>query len=108
LIDVPAALSARRYPADGRVVFDVDDSFRPAASGRFELEVRGGEGRCRRSDAEPHLACTVDALGAAYLGGSSFRQLHRVQQVRQLEEGALARADALFAWDPAPWFGFIF
>jgi predicted acetyltransferase len=108
LIDVPAALSARRYPADGRVVFDVDDSFRPAASGRFELEVRGGEGRCRRSDAEPHLACTVAALGAAYLGGSSFRQLHRVQQVRQLEEGALARADALFAWDPAPWFGFIF
>ena len=29
-------------------------------------------------------------------------------QVRELTDNALARADSMFAWDPSPWFGFIF
>jgi hypothetical protein len=28
--------------------------------------------------------------------------------VRELTDNALARADSMFAWDPSPWFGFIF
>jgi hypothetical protein len=42
------------------------------------------------------------------LGGNSFRQLARAQQVKELAPNALARADAMFASDPSPWFGFIF
>ena len=108
LIDIPASLSGRRYAADGRLVFEIDDGFRPQTSGRYELVVETGEGTCARTDADPMVSCSVQALGAAYLGGSSFRQLARAQQVRELEAGALGRADAMFASDPAPWFGFIF
>jgi predicted acetyltransferase len=108
IVDVCSALAARRYSADGRLVLEVRDAFRPATSGPYELTVEGGEGTCRRTDAEPELVCGIGALGAAYLGGSSFRQLRRAQQVDEVEPGALARADAMFAWDPAPWFGFIF
>jgi predicted acetyltransferase len=108
LIDVPEALGARGYGGDGRVVFDVRDPFRPRNSGRYELIVGDGEGRADLTDTEPEIACDVAALGAAYLGGSSFRELARVQQVRELVPGALARADAMFDPDPSPWFGFAF
>ena len=108
LIDIPASLAGRRYAADGRLVVDVHDRFRPTASGRYELLVEAGVGACSRTDAEPDIACGVDALGAVYLGGISFRQLARAQQVRELSPDALARADAMFSWDPSPWFGFVF
>jgi predicted acetyltransferase len=108
LVDIEASLAGRRYASDGRLVFDIDDGFRPATSGRYELVVDAREGECARTEAEPELSCGVDALGAAYLGGISFRQLARAHQVRELAPGALSRADAMFAWDPSPWFGFIY
>jgi predicted acetyltransferase len=108
VLDVEGALGGRRYSGDGRLVLDIDDAFRPATSGCYELTVDGGEGSCRRTDEEPDLSCSVATLGAAYLAGSSFRQLERARQVRERTAGSLARADAMFAWDPSPWFGFIY
>ena len=108
LIDIPGSLEGREYSADGRVVFEIADGFRPASSGRYQLAVEGGEATCSRTDAEPDLACGVDALGATYLGGIAFGQLARAQQVQELTPGALATADAMFASDPSPWFGFIY
>jgi predicted acetyltransferase len=108
IVDVDGALGARRYSMDGRLVIDVEDAFRPQTSGRYELVVSGGTGVCTKSDADADIACTARALGAVYLGGTSFSQLSRVQQARELTVGAVARADAMFAWDPAPWFGFVF
>jgi len=49
------------------------------------------------------IACTASDLGATYLGGTSFPELHRAGRVEQRAEGALTRADAMFGWDPAPW-----
>jgi predicted acetyltransferase len=108
VLDVAASLEARTYAADGRVVLELHDGFRPDTSGRYELEVEAGKGRCVRTDAEADLEGRIEALGAAYLGGATFRQLARAHQVREKRAGALARADQMFASDPAPWFGFIF
>ena len=47
-------------------------------------------------------------LGAAYLGGVSFGALARAGRVVELSEGALARANALFGWDPLPFCGQLF
>ncbi|HLA19493.1 MAG TPA: GNAT family N-acetyltransferase, partial [Dehalococcoidia bacterium] len=64
IVDVPAALEGRRYSAEGKVVFDVRDSFCPWVEGRYELE-GGAEGaRCRPSDAEPEIALSAADLGA--------------------------------------------
>jgi len=103
LLDIPAALAARRYAAEGRVVFEVADAFCPENSGRYEL--RGGpEGaECRRTTAEPDLALGVADLGAAYLGGVRFETLYQAGRVEEHTRGALARADALFRSDPPPW-----
>lgn len=103
LVDVVASLEARRYAADGRVVFEIEDPFRPETSGTYELIAEGGAGRSARTDAGADLSGSVNVLGATYLGGTSFQQLAWAGQVVEHSAGALDRADAMFASTPAPW-----
>jgi predicted acetyltransferase len=103
LVDVEAALAARVYAAPGRVVVEVADPFCPWNQGRYLVEAGPDGAAAERTDDEPEISCTVTDLGATYLGGTSWRRLRRSGRVTELREGALARADAMFAWDPAPW-----
>ncbi len=61
------------------------------------------DGVAKRSSRRPDLRLSVQALGAAYLGGYSFAELSRAGLVEETSRGGLARADALFASDRAPW-----
>jgi len=99
LVDVGAALSARKYSADGSLVFDVQDEFCAWNQGRWQLD----EGVAVRTDDDADLALSAQSLGSAYLGGVSFAELSRAGRVEELTDGALARADALFRWDRHPW-----
>jgi predicted acetyltransferase len=99
LVDVPAALSGRSYGDGGPLVLEVRDAICEWNDGRWRLE--GGE--CSRTDEEPDLALDVSALGSAYLGAVSFTALRAALRVEELREGAVERADALFAWRPLPW-----
>jgi predicted acetyltransferase len=103
LVDLAGALRARRYATDGSLVFEVIDRFCPWNGGKYAFEASDGVGAVERTDAQPDVVCTVNEVGAAYLGGTSFRRLHRARLVEERTAGALARADAMFAWDPAPW-----
>jgi predicted acetyltransferase len=108
VVDVPVALEGRRYAAEGRIVIDVSDPFCAWNEGRFELVGGPGGARCRPTDTEPDLVCSANDLGAVYLGGPTFRHLHRAGRVVEERAGALARADAMFESDPAPWCSFQF
>lgn len=99
LIDLPAALRARGFATDGAVVIEVDDKFCPRNAGRWRIGRDGVE----KTDAAADLACDVTALGSVYLGGFSFSELARALRVKELRDGALARADALFHSDRKPW-----
>jgi predicted acetyltransferase len=99
LVDVGAALSARSYTGDARIVFEVADSFCPWNEGRWKLE--GGE--ARRTDEEPDLSCDVTMLGSTYLGAITFSELMRAGRLEERRPGAAAAADALFSWPRAPW-----
>ncbi len=99
LVDVEAALSGRGYAADGSVVFELADEFCPWNEGRWRLE----GGTASRVEEEPELRLDVQALGSVYLGGFTFAELARAGRVEELREGALARADAMFHSDRAPW-----
>ncbi len=104
LVDVAGALGARRYSTDGRLCLEIADPFCPWNEGRYPLEVSGGHATVAVGAPEPvDLACTANELGAAYLGGTSFRQLHGAGRVDELREGAVSTADAMFGWRPAPW-----
>ena len=108
LVDVPVALVSRGYAGEGRIVVDVEDHFCPWNEGRYALAVTAAGTTCERTGEEPDIACSAADLGATYLGGSSFRQLHRAGRVHEPRPGGLDRADALFTSDPAPWSSFIF
>src|SRR3954449_160091 len=94
-----AALSARKYSAEGAVVFDVHDEFCPWNEGRWKLE----DGTASRTDDDADIALTAQSLGSAYLGGVPFAALGRAGRAEELKDGALLRADALFRWDRHPW-----
>ena len=99
LVDVGAALSARTYANDEPVVFEVRDEFCPWNEGRWKLE--GGE--ASRTDDAADIALDVAELGAVYLGGFTFRDLHRAGRVDELREGAVYGADRTFRGEAAPW-----
>jgi predicted acetyltransferase len=102
-LDISRALSSRRYPREGRVVFDVRDAFCPWNEGRYALD-SGAEGaRCEPTEDDADLLLTTNELAAVYLGGSTFSQLHRAGRVSEERAGAIGTADAMFTWDPAPW-----
>jgi predicted acetyltransferase len=99
IVDLPTALSGRAYGEGGPLVLEVRDAVCEWNDGRWKLE--GGD--CERTDEEPDLALDVSALGSAYLGAVSFTELRQALRVEELQEGAVARADRLFAWRPLPW-----
>jgi predicted acetyltransferase len=108
VVDVPAALGARMYAAGGRLVLEVRDSVCPWNDGRFVLEGGPGVAICEPTSDQPDLVLAAADLGAAYLGGASFRTLAAAGRVVELRDGALATATAMFAWDPAPWCPYMF
>jgi predicted acetyltransferase len=99
LVDVARALSARTYARDVDVVLEVTDAFCQWNEGRYRL----AGGVCERTDDAPDLGLDATALGAAYLGGTTLRELAAAGRVRELRSGALAPASAAFRGDVAPW-----
>ena len=102
LLDVAAALAARRYRTHDSLVVEVTDRFRPAQAGRYRVEGDASGAEAARVDAEPDLVMDIAELGSLYLGGVSASALARAGRVRELVSGALTRADLFFGSDPAP------
>jgi predicted acetyltransferase len=107
-VDVAAAWSVRGYAGSGSLVIEVDDDFRPEAAGTFLLEVDDGIGTCVRTDRDPDLRCSANAVGSTYVGGVNWTTLAGASRVTEVTPGALARADAFFRSDRAPWPAFSF
>ena len=103
LLDVPAALAARSYAAEGELVFEVRDATCQWVGGRYRLKAGAGEARCEPSTAAADLALDVAALSGAYLGGPGFGTLARAGRIEERSEGAVAMAHRMFRHDPAPW-----
>ena len=99
LVDVPAALAARRYASDPDVVLEIRDAFCPWNEGRYRL----GPDACAPTRDEPDLVLDASTLAAAYLGGTTLAQLAAARRVEERTPGSLARASAAFRGDVAPW-----
>ncbi len=102
LLDVPAALAARRYATPVDVVIEVSDPHIPANAGRFRLVGDGQKATCTPTGAPADIAATVHSLGSAYLGGSPLTAYAAGGDVRELRPGALAPATVAFGWHRAP------
>ncbi len=108
ILDVAAALEARRYSAPGRIALDISDPL-GFATGRFLMTIDAA-GRAtvlplvgEAPDEAASLALTVNELGALYLGGVSVRTLVRAGRVVALRAGSADAADAAFHSPVTPW-----
>lgn len=102
LVDVPGALSARRYAAPVDVVLEVTDGLLPDNAGRWRLTGDQLTGRCVATTDAADLTCDVADLGAAYLGGTTLAALAAGGRVHELRTGTLAAATTAFGWHRAP------
>lgn len=105
IIDLPAALEARRYTCDVDVVLEVSDDMCPENAGRWHLQGGADGGRCARTDAEPQVRLNERTLGAAYLGGRTLVALAGAGLVDAPDAAALERASRALAWHVAPFNG---
>ncbi|MDQ0710838.1 putative acetyltransferase [Streptomyces luteogriseus] len=101
LLDVPRALTARGWFADGELVLDVEDPFL-GEHGRHLLTVRDGKADCVPTDREPDLSLDVSDLGSLYLGGTAPSTLVRAGHIRAHSPDAATLADTLFRTDRTP------
>jgi predicted acetyltransferase len=102
VLDPAAALGARRYLTPGRVVLEVVDPL-GLAGGRFAVDGGPDGASVSATDSSAELTVPVDALGAAYLGGTTLRTLARAGRIDVHDDGALAVADAMFRGEVTPW-----
>jgi predicted acetyltransferase len=102
ILDVPQALAARHYPADGRLVLDVEDALGLTA-GTFALEVKDGQAAVERvaMGEKADLALDVSALSSIYLGGVSPVTLKAAGMVCEATPGAALKAQQMFAVERA-------
>lgn len=105
LLDVPVALSARRYgPLAADLVLDVHD---PAglAGGTYRLETAPDAApRCTPAPgAAPDLSLDSGALGRLYLGDESAVRLAALGLLAEHRPGAAATAELLFRTARRPW-----
>lgn len=119
LLDVAAALAARRYAATVDVVIEVRDEVLPDQAGRYRLRTStagrqawasgiasadaptGLAAEVERVDAGPDISLAIRDLGAAYLGETSLGALHAAGLVQEHRRGAVAEAAVAFGWPVA-------
>ena len=80
VLDVPRALEARPWAADGDVVLEVVDDQRHAA-GHYRVTAEGGRAAVERTTDAPEVRMTAETLGSVYLGGAHVSTLRRAGRV---------------------------
>ena len=99
IVDIEGALRGRSYEGDGDVVVEVRDEFCPWNAGRWRV----GGGGVERTDDDTDLELDVADLASVYLGAFTFSRLAAAERVREVRDGALERADALFRTSRPPY-----
>jgi predicted acetyltransferase len=103
LLDVAAALAARTYLSEGRLVIEVEDSFIPEWGGRFELSGGPDGATCVPTTQPADITVPSATLAAIYLGGAKLGDMERAGRAEENTDGSIALADAMFATIRAPW-----
>ena len=103
LVNVPNALSSRRYMTDDALVIEIKDSFCPWNDGCYELDGSPDGATCRSTTRSSDIVLSAADLATAYLGATSFTPLARAGRVEECTSGAILRASNMFAVENQPW-----
>ena len=107
LVDLPAALTGRRYTTTDSLVLEVADDFCPWNAGRWRITTTGepwaAVAQIERTESVPDLVLDTADLAAIYLGGIRPTELAAAGRIEERTPGTLRRADVLFSADRTPW-----
>ncbi|HEX7168006.1 MAG TPA: GNAT family N-acetyltransferase [Acidimicrobiales bacterium] len=105
IVDLPSAMSARRYSTADRFVLDVADPFCPWNEGRWVVEGNADGASCTAASStdDPDLVLGANDLGAVYLGGTRLASLVRAGRVEERTPGAAHRGDLFFQGSTQPY-----
>ena len=102
ILDVRAALEARRYAAPVDLVLEVHDQLLPDLQGCYRLQGDLDGASVSRTRQSPDVSLAVRELGAGYLGGVPLNALHRAGLVHEHTTGAVNRLSSALAWPVLP------
>ena len=104
LLDVPAALSARGYATEGRLVLDLaDDSIGGYARGRYVLDASADGVTCSATTDSPDLTLPAYVLAACYFGAHTVRTFAAAGGIDEHTPGALQLLDTMLSTSLQPW-----
>jgi predicted acetyltransferase len=107
VVDVAAALSARRYAAGVDLVIEVADPILPDNTDCWRIvtdgDPAGSTAEVTRVTSRPDVSMGVLELGSIYLGGVALTDLHRAGRVVEHTSGAVAAASTAFGWHRMPY-----
>lgn len=106
VIDVDAALRARTYGSDDTLTIEVRDAILGHNNGTWRIA--GGKVEQATTPVAADLTIDVAALGAAYMGSTSWLELATTSAVDPADPAALATADRVFQHRPLPRCGSFF
>lgn len=107
ILDVPAALSARRYATPLDTVVNVIDDL-GFAEGVYRVVTADGKARVDRTDAAADVSLRINELSALYLGGVSATALAAAGRIEERTPEAVTALDLAFRGSRAPWLSFWF
>lgn len=106
ILDLPAALAARRYRGSGTVVVEVTDRFMTANSGGWQIEVMDGDMEIARTGAAADATLDIGDLATLWTGAGSYRALRAAGRITEHSRRAQLLGE-MFAVDVAPWSAFV-
>ena len=98
IMDIPAALEARRYQAELSTVIDISDGFR-SDGGRFALQIRDGHAQCTPTNAPAEVRMDLNVLGSLYLGAHRASVFVDANRLHSNDSAVIQRLDAAFLSD---------
>jgi predicted acetyltransferase len=108
LVDLPAALAARRYAVADRLVLDVRDAQVPANDGRWALQAGPDGAACTPTTDPADVTLSTSTLSTLALGGFRATTLADAGRLPGTGPHVVRRLDLLFDVPRAPWTAFNF
>ena len=103
LLDIPKALEARTYNADGRLKITLVSEAQPEVTGTYVLDIDDSQASVKKTTDKPDVVVTPADLAALYMGGVTPGSLVEAGRVDVVTTGSLAKLHGMFSTDSAPW-----
>ena len=103
LLDIPNALEARTYNADGQIKIGLISESQPAEAGTYVIDIDDSQASVKKTTDKPDVMMTPADLSVIYMGGAKPGPLVEAGRIDIITTGSLAKLHSMFSTDSAPW-----